>query len=64
MLLKKANVKVNLAAIRRRAGDAEIIADLSGGGQGMGLVGAAKLLREEGIRCFAVTNRRRGSAQE
>ncbi len=54
LVIEKANVKVNLAAIRRRAGAAEIIADLSGGGQGMGLIGAARLLREEGIRCFAV----------
>lgn len=54
LVIEKANVKLNLAAIRQKAGSAEIIADLSGGGQGMGLVGAAMLLREEGVRCFAV----------
>ncbi len=55
LVIEKAGVKANLAAIRRKAGKAEIIADLSGGGQGMGLVGAARLLREEGVRSFAVS---------
>ncbi len=55
LVIEKADVKANIAAIRRRAGGAEITADLSGGGQGMGLVGAARLLREEGIRSFAVS---------
>ncbi len=55
LVIEKADVKANIAAIRRRAGSAEITADLSGGGQGMGLVGAARLLREEGIRSFAVS---------
>ena len=47
-------VKSNLAAVRRQAGSALLIADLSCDAHGLGLLPAAELLRGEGVRAFAV----------
>ena len=63
-------MRMNLAAIRERAGGAEIIADLSADGQGLGLLRMARFLWEEGVQSFAVTeswdavNLRRGGFTE
>lgn len=47
-------LRVNLGEIRARAGSAEIVADLSGDGQGLGLMRMARFLAEEGVQSFAV----------
>ena len=64
-------LRINLGEIRARAGGAEIIADLSGDGQGLGLTRMARFLAEEGVQSFAVTDtwdavnlRRSGFTQE
>ena len=48
-------LRLNLNEIRARAGSADIIADLSGDGQGVGLLRMARFLQEEGLGSFAVT---------
>lgn len=48
-------VRDNLAEIKKRAGGAQVIADLSANGQGLGLMDTAALLRDDGIRFFAVS---------
>ncbi len=50
-------VKANVNAVKRQAASAAIIADLSGDGQGLGLVKLAEMLRAEGIASFAVSER-------
>jgi alanine racemase len=49
-------VRNNLRAIKDRAEGAEIIADLSANAGGMGLLDVASFLRDEGIRCFALSD--------
>lgn len=49
-------IKSNLQAVKQRAGSAAIYADLSGDAYGMGLLETAKLLRDEGVRAFAVSD--------
>ncbi len=56
LVIDKKAVKSNLAAVKARARGAQIWADLTGDAFGMGLVTTAKLLREEGIRSFAVSD--------
>jgi alanine racemase len=49
-------VRNNLRAIKDRAEGAEIIADLSANAGGMGLLDVASFLRDEGVRCFAISD--------
>lgn len=49
-------VKNNLAAVKARSRGVQIWADLTGDAYGMGLLPTARLLREEGIRSFAVSD--------
>ena len=51
-------LRMNLAAVREKAGNAEVVADLSADGQGLGLLRMARFLTEEGIQSFAVTETR------
>jgi alanine racemase len=55
LIIDKQAVKHNVQEIKRKTNSTRIIADLSGNGQGMGLLMAAVLLREEGITSFAVS---------
>jgi alanine racemase len=55
LVIDKQAVKRNVQEIKKRTDSTRIIADLSGNGQGMGLVMAAVMLREEGITSFAVS---------
>lgn len=48
-------LRLNLNEVRARAGSAEIVADLSGDGQGLGLLRMARFLSGEGIQSFAVS---------
>ena len=56
LIIDKAAIKQNVAAVKARARGAQIWADLTGDAFGLGLVTTAKLLREEGIRVFAVSD--------
>ncbi len=62
LVIDKKAVKSNLTAVKARARGAQIWADLTGDAFGMGLVTTAKLLREEGIRTFAVSDPRDAEA--
>ena len=53
--IDKNGLRINLNEIRARAGSADIVADLSGDGQGVGLLRMARFLREEGLGSFAVS---------
>ena len=53
--IDKNALRLNLNEIRARAGGADIVADLSGDGQGVGLLRMARFLQEEGLCSFAVT---------
>lgn len=53
--IDKNGLRVNLNEIRARAGSADIVADLSGDGQGVGLLRMARFLQEEGLGSFAVS---------
>lgn len=53
--IDKNALRVNLNEIRARAGSADIVADLSGDGQGIGLLRMARFLQEEGLGSFAVS---------
>jgi len=55
LVIDRQDVKINLQAIKQRADGAQIYADLSADGQGMGLVETARILRDEGISSFAVS---------
>ena len=48
-------VKENIGAIKKKAESAAIIADLSCNAGGLGLLPTASLLRDEGVRAFAVS---------
>lgn len=54
LILDKSAIKENLQTIRKCAG-VPVIADLSGDGQGVGVPELAALLRDEGVRSFAVS---------
>ena len=53
--IDKNGLRFNLNEIRARAGSADIVADLSGDGQGVGLLRMARFLQEEGLGSFAVS---------
>lgn len=55
LVIEKAAVKQNLTVIKERAGGAAIYGVLSGNGGGVGAAALARLLRDEGIGRFAVT---------
>ncbi len=55
LVIEREALKQNIAVIRDRAGAAAIYAVLTGDGYGAGIVELAKLLREEGIGRFAVS---------
>ncbi len=54
LVIEKKAVKQNLSIVKERAGSAAIYAVLAGDAYGAGLVDMARLLRDEGIRRFAV----------
>lgn len=56
LVIDKNAVKKNIRIIKERAGGASIYADLSADACGMGLLETAKLLRDEGIRNFAISD--------
>lgn len=58
LVIDRAVVKNNLAVIRARAAAAELMVDLSSNGQGMGVVNAARILRDEGVTDFALSETR------
>ncbi len=58
LVADKNALRLNLSEVRSRAGSAEIVADLSADGQGLGLLRMARFLAEEGIEHFAVTETR------
>ncbi len=55
LVIERQAVKQNLTIIKERAGSAAIYGVLSGDAYGAGLVDMAKLLRDEGINRFAVS---------
>jgi len=55
LVIDRQDVKTNLQAIKQRADGAQIYADLSADAQGMGLIETARLLRDDGIGAFAVS---------
>lgn len=70
-IVDTAAIRENLKILRKKAGTAELFAVLKGDGYGLGLSAMAKLLREEGVTAFAVTEpedvctlRREGTAEE
>ncbi|MGE4485498.1 MAG: alanine racemase [Oscillospiraceae bacterium] len=58
LVIDKRVIKSNLQAVKERADGAAIYADLSGDAFGMGLLETARLLRDEGIRHFAVSDQK------
>lgn len=56
LLISRSALRKNLNEIRARTGNAELIADLSQDGQGVGLLRLARFLEEEGVQTFAVTD--------
>ncbi|BDF73019.1 alanine racemase [Oscillospiraceae bacterium] len=55
LVIEKQALKNNISVVKERAGSAVIYAVLTGDGGGAGIVELAKLLREEGIGRFAVS---------
>ena len=58
LVIDKHAVRANLHAVKNRAGDAVIYADLSGDAYGLGLLETARLLLDGGINNFAVSEPR------
>ena len=58
LVIDKRAVKSNLQAVKDRAGSAQLYADLSADAYGLGLLEMAKLLREEGVHTFAISDPR------
>ncbi len=56
LVIDRRIVRNNVKAIKERAEGATIYADLSANASGMGLLDIAKLLRDDGIRYFAVSD--------
>ena len=55
LVIEREALRHNIGVIKERAGQAVIYAVLTGDGQGAGLVELARVLREEGIGRFAVS---------
>lgn len=62
LIIEREALRNNIAVIKERAGSAAIYAVLTGDGFGAGLVDLAKLLREEGIVRFAISEPREAEA--
>ncbi len=58
LVIDKKAIKSNLDAVKARARGAQIWADLTGDAFGLGILATARVLRQEGIRCFAVSDPR------
>ena len=58
LVVDKNALRQNLNEIRAKAGSAEIVADLSADGQGLGVLRMARFLADEGVESFAVTETR------
>ena len=58
LVIDKTAVKNNLAIIKAKAKGAEIIADLTSDAFGMGLVETARMMRDEGVGAYAVSEPR------
>ncbi len=58
LVIDKKAIKDNVSAVKARARGVQIWADLTGDAFGLGLLTTAKLLREEGIHTFAVSDPR------
>jgi alanine racemase len=58
LVIDKAAIKNNLKAVKAKAKGIEIIADLTGDAYGLGLLETARLLRDEGISAFAISDPR------
>jgi alanine racemase len=58
LVIDRRIVRNNLRAVKERADGAAIYADLSANASGMGLLATARLLRDEGIHDFAVSDPR------
>ncbi len=58
LVIDRRVIRNNLKAIKERAEGAAIYADLSANACGMGLLETAKLLRDDGVRSFAVSDPR------
>lgn len=58
LVIEKKAIKENVDAVKARARGTQIWADLTGDAFGLGLLTTARLLRQEGIRCFAVSDPR------
>lgn len=56
LIIDTSAIRANLNAVKERAGKATIIADLSGDAFGLGLCETARLLRDGGVRFFAVSD--------
>jgi alanine racemase len=56
LVIDRRVIRNNLRAVKERAGGVEIYADLSANAHGMGLIETARLLRDEGIRSFAISD--------
>lgn len=56
LVIDRRIIKNNLRAIKERAEGAAIYADLSANASGMGLLEIAKLLRDDGVRHYAVSD--------
>ena len=55
LVIEKRAIKQNLSAIKEKADGAELYGVLSGDAYGAGLVEMARLLRDEGVNRFAVS---------
>ncbi len=56
LVIDKKAIKSNVDAVKARAKGAQIWADLTGDAFGLGILQTARVLRQEGIRCFAVSD--------
>ena len=56
LIINKNAIRSNIKAVKEKAGSQEIFADLSGDAYGLGIVETAKLLRDEGIRNFIISD--------
>ena len=55
LVIDTSAIRSNLAAVRKMTGSALLIADLSCDAHGLGLMSTAAVLRDEGVRAFAVS---------
>ena len=56
LVIDRKSMRINLQTVKEKSGSTEIFADLSANAYGMGLMETAKLLRDEGITTFAVSD--------